>query len=350
MRFRSVLLISVLGVSSQVYAENCDRKFHDNPQLVKGQTRYELATGRIKIAGWPLMVTTSSPADDHGIVSCTGLYSGDFSPGFYSRISSIVFRGFGRFNGDGAHGNFYIDGTATVGGQTTRLEKRQNFSGSTAFPLEFSSSGAPISAFMIDRSVCGDTFKIDLKKAQYEVFRENAGSAEMAPDDLTVNFEAVDPSDSRCVNRPTPAGPSATGQAFQIRSPATGKCVDVPDSSQMDSFAIQQWDCAGSSNQLVRLSNVGDSLTLQFVHSGKCLSVGNGAYDNGVLSTQRADCGSAQAQVKLVPGSIPGAFTIRSVATGKCLDIDSGRPDNGVRLQQWDCVGTTWQEWFLEPR
>src|SRR5262245_27518567 len=62
----------------------------------------------------------------------------------------------------------------------------------------------------------------------------------------------------------------------------SGFCLDVAGGSQADGGAIHQWGCHGGTNQLWRLSPVGDrTYLIVSVHSGKCLDVAGFSHDDG---------------------------------------------------------------------
>ncbi|GAB3462847.1 hypothetical protein GCM10027436_73220 [Actinophytocola sediminis] len=45
-----------------------------------------------------------------------------------------------------------------------------------------------------------------------------------------------------------------------------------------------------------------------------------------------------------------GAYhTLTNVNSGKCLDIPYGTIESGIQLQQWNCNGSTYQQWRLTP-
>ncbi|WP_084963962.1 PHB depolymerase family esterase [Thermoactinospora rubra] len=135
---------------------------------------------------------------------------------------------------------------------------------------------------------------------------------------------------------PTPSvTPSATpGGNVQIRGAASGRCVDVPNSSTADGTQVQLWDCHGGTNQRWTLTS---SQELRGV-GGKCLDAagtGNGA------RIQIYSCwGGANQKWRVTSDG-----TIVGVQSGLCLDATG--TGNGTRLQLYSCWGGANQRWTL---
>ena len=52
---------------------------------------------------------------------------------------------------------------------------------------------------------------------------------------------------------------SSDPTAFSIMNQTSGKCLDIKDWSTADYGPLQQWDCAGSTNQSFRFYPLGSS-------------------------------------------------------------------------------------------
>jgi len=126
---------------------------------------------------------------------------------------------------------------------------------------------------------------------------------------------------------PTPGG-------GQIRGVASGRCLDVPNSSTADGTQIQLWDCHGGSNQQWATTSSQELRVL----GGKCLDAagtGNGA------RIQIYSCWGGANQKWRVNSD----GTIVGVQSGLCLDAAGS--GNGTRLQLYSCWGGDNQRWTL---
>ncbi|GEM_PF-5964224 len=77
----------------------------------------------------------------------------------------------------------------------------------------------------------------------------------------------------------------------QFRNVRTGKCLDVPNLSVDNKVKIQQYQCRNSSDVLVfaqlwDINPVGGKLQIRSVASGKCLDIPSGSTNNHVLVQQ----------------------------------------------------------------
>ncbi len=69
---------------------------------------------------------------------------------------------------------------------------------------------------------------------------------------------------------------------YQIKSKLSGKCLDVADSSSVNSANVQQLTCNNKSNQRWKLDYLGDgSYKMTAKHSGKVLDITPDPYLNG---------------------------------------------------------------------
>jgi endo-1,4-beta-xylanase len=128
----------------------------------------------------------------------------------------------------------------------------------------------------------------------------------------------------------TPPAPGGT----RIIGAQSGRCVDVPGSSQNNGTRVTLYDCNGQSNQTWTLSS-SKQLT---VYGSRCLDAagsGNGA------AVQIYSCnGQANQQ-----WNVNSNGTITGVQSGRCLDVwGSG---NGQQIQIYDCNGQANQRFSL---
>ncbi|MFB9253587.1 RICIN domain-containing protein, partial [Sphaerisporangium melleum] len=140
---------------------------------------------------------------------------------------------------------------------------------------------------------------------------------------------------------PTPTGPNPTpsptptpGGSGQLRSTASGRCLDVPNASTTDGTQVAIWDCNGGTNQRWA-SNSSSELR---VYGNKCLDAagtGNGA------KVQIYSCNGGNNQKWRVnsDGSITG------VQSNLCLDVTGAATANGTKIQLYSCHGGTNQKW-----
>src|SRR5438105_3320540 len=81
-------------------------------------------------------------------------------------------------------------------------------------------------------------------------------------------------------------------------------------------------------------------------HSGKCLDVSGGSYDNGALLHQW-DCLGIPNQHWQITEVGGGYYRLTAQHSGKVADVAGGYLDNGTPIHQWDYVGIPNQQWAL---
>lgn len=355
----SLLLLAALSFSGSAYAADCSSQF--SPSLSSNNDVYTINPDSVELRGLGSVFKTTSEADARGSAECINVMNETVHlPWNAGRIVSVELEGDLAIYAEGFSSDAYarvdIDATAFVDGKSKVLQKAFEFSGSNPGLNQTGLLGVRSE----DSSVCGKDIRLEVRKiaARFDTVYGTQSNVSLRGVKLRVKFAPVDPNDSKCINRPNAAPsanfigiPFASGQNVEIVSVATEKCVDIAEYAMWNAAGAQQWDCAQTPNQLFRVTNYGDNMTLQALHSNQCLTIGGGAGENGALTTQTADCSSPAAHIKLVPGKNMGnAFNLRSANNGKCLDVHDGHLENGLRLQQWDCVGNKWQEWWINPR
>jgi hypothetical protein len=126
------------------------------------------------------------------------------------------------------------------------------------------------------------------------------------------------------------------GTAGVLRGQGSGRCVDVPFSSQTNRTRVELFDCHGGANQ-TWTSTTSKQLT---VYGTKCLDV-DGALTAAGTPVTIFDCtGGANQQ-----WSLNSDGTVVSAASGKCLDAVGAGTANGTQLQIWPCNGGANQKW-----
>ncbi|WP_255945131.1 endo-1,4-beta-xylanase [Streptomyces odontomachi] len=126
------------------------------------------------------------------------------------------------------------------------------------------------------------------------------------------------------------------GDSGGIKGVASGRCLDVPNSSTTDGTQVQLYDCNGGTNQQWEQTSNGELK----VYGNKCLDAagtGNGA------KVQIYSCWGGDNQKWTVNsnGSIVG------VQSGLCLDAVGTGTANGTLIQLYSCSGGSNQSWTL---
>jgi pimeloyl-ACP methyl ester carboxylesterase len=139
----------------------------------------------------------------------------------------------------------------------------------------------------------------------------------------------------KCPYGPSDPPPSSGGS---IVGAASGRCLDVPNSSPTNGTQVQLWDCHGEDNQQWTLTDAGQLRG----YGNKCLD----AEGNGSSSGTRAiiwDCHGGPNQ----RWNVNTDGTITAAQSGLCLDADSAGTANGTRVILWTCHGRSNQQWSL---
>ncbi|MET8140483.1 ricin-type beta-trefoil lectin domain protein [Sphaerisporangium sp. NPDC005288] len=129
---------------------------------------------------------------------------------------------------------------------------------------------------------------------------------------------------------PTPSStPSST-----LVSAASGRCLDVPNSSTTNGTQPVIWDCNGQANQ--RWTFSGQSIQAL----GKCLDAPSGA--TAGTKVQIWDCNGGTNQ----QWNLTAEGTIRSVQfSNLCLDVYNNNTANGTTVILWTCGSAANQRW-----
>jgi alpha-glucosidase len=131
-------------------------------------------------------------------------------------------------------------------------------------------------------------------------------------------------------------GGTGGGTGTVLKGQASGRCVDVPNNTQVNRTQVELWDCNGGANQQWTATS-SKQLT---VYGGKCLDVDGGATADGTPVTIY-DCNGGTNQ----QWNVNADGTVVSVGSGKCLDATGAKTDNGTLLQIWACNGGGNQKW-----
>ena len=135
---------------------------------------------------------------------------------------------------------------------------------------------------------------------------------------------------------PAAAAAIVPGQRAVITGVASGRCLEVPNSSTTNGTQTQLWDCTGGANQTWTYT-AGRQLQ---VYGNKCLDA-NGAGTSNGTQVIIWDChGNTNQQ-----WNVNANGTITGVQSGLCLDANGAGTGNGTKIILWSCHGNTNQQW-----
>jgi hypothetical protein len=132
------------------------------------------------------------------------------------------------------------------------------------------------------------------------------------------------------------ANPAQAASTSTVRGAGSGRCLDVPGTSQTDGTNVQIWDCHGGTNQQWTLTD-DNELT---VYGNKCLDVPGHATTAGTRPVIWSCNGGTNQRWR---ANADG--TIVAVESGLCLDVNGGATANGTAVQLWNCNGGSGQKW-----
>jgi hypothetical protein len=131
-----------------------------------------------------------------------------------------------------------------------------------------------------------------------------------------------------------------------IQSLHSGKCLDIRGAAG-DGAILQQYPCGEQENQTFHLLwTGGDRYQLRPGHRGNVRLVVAGG-DGAVAHLGN---GETTAELFRFTPNTDGTFAIVSNQSGKCLDVPGWSLQDGMEIQQWWCSGGTNQRWRIIPR
>ncbi|HLL64966.1 MAG TPA: endo-1,4-beta-xylanase [Micromonosporaceae bacterium] len=136
---------------------------------------------------------------------------------------------------------------------------------------------------------------------------------------------------------PRTTAPATTppGTTTEIAGTGSGRCLDVPNGSQVDGTRVQLGDCSGNPNQKWTATAAGELRS-----GGKCLDAfGRGRTPGTVVDVYTCNGGANQRWTLNASGTITG------VESGLCLDAFGGGTANGTPVVLWTCTGGANQRW-----
>lgn len=139
---------------------------------------------------------------------------------------------------------------------------------------------------------------------------------------------------------------------YEIQAMHSGKCLDVPRSSNRNAVKIIQYTPYQWMNQLWKVTEGPTGYyEIQAMHSGKCLDVPRSSRFDRVGIIQYRCSDTTNQRWRLTEGP-PGYYRVRAMHSGKCLDVLRSSTANGGEVIQYRCAATTNQRWkfiFRKP-
>jgi poly(hydroxyalkanoate) depolymerase family esterase len=118
---------------------------------------------------------------------------------------------------------------------------------------------------------------------------------------------------------------------------ASGKCLDVPNSSTANGTQLQLWDCQQLTGQRFTRNSAG-----QLQVGGKCLDAEGWGSAEGTRVVIWDCSGGANQR-----WNVNANGTITNVHNGLCLDAKGAGSANGTQIILWTCNGGANQQWRL---
>ena len=128
----------------------------------------------------------------------------------------------------------------------------------------------------------------------------------------------------------------ADSSANRIVGGQSGRCIDVPNSTQTNGTQTQLYDCNDTAGQSWTYTS---SKQLQ-VYGNKCLDA-NGKGTTSGTTVIIWDCNGQTNQ----QWNLNSDGSVTNVKTGLCLDASAYGTANGTLVQLWQCTGASNQKW-----
>ena len=132
---------------------------------------------------------------------------------------------------------------------------------------------------------------------------------------------------------PTSPPPTTTGQ---IVGTGSGRCLNVPGTSQSGGTQVQLWDCDGGTGQQWTYTSAGELRVL----GGDCLDASNQGTSPGAKAIIWPCNGQQNEKWQFNANG-----TITGVQSGLCLDATGAGTANGTPIELWTCNGGSNQQW-----
>jgi hypothetical protein len=132
------------------------------------------------------------------------------------------------------------------------------------------------------------------------------------------------------------ASAAVVGTPSRIVGAASGRCLDVPNSSTTNGAQTQLYDCTGAANQSWTYTTT-KQLT---VYGNKCLDASGRGTTNGT-AVVIWDCNGQTNQ----QWNVNADGTVTGVQSGLCVDANGAATANGTKIILWSCNGQANQRW-----
>jgi alpha-galactosidase len=135
-------------------------------------------------------------------------------------------------------------------------------------------------------------------------------------------------------------GSGGQNPAGEIHATGAAKCLDVPNSTQVNGTQVDIWTCSGAGNQI--WTRASGQLTVYSGSSLKCLDAFNNQTTPGTKVEIWTCNGGANQQ-----WAVNSNGTITGTQSGLCLDVTGASTANGALAELWTCNGQSNQQWTL---
>lgn len=143
-----------------------------------------------------------------------------------------------------------------------------------------------------------------------------------------------------------PGNGIVSGGTYKLVNRASGKALDVNNSSTADGADVIQWGYSGGNNQKWVLTDTGNGYKIINANSGKALDVYKSSLDDGADVIQWTDKGQSNQKWNLVDlGN--GYYQVVNVNSGKLLDVENGSISDGGNVIQWTSNNGYNQQWQI---
>ena len=143
-----------------------------------------------------------------------------------------------------------------------------------------------------------------------------------------------------------PGNGIVSGGTYKLVNRASGKALDVNNSSTADGADVIQWGYSGGNNQKWVLTDTGYGYKIINANSGKALDVYKSSLEDGADVIQWTDKGQTNQKWNLVDlGN--GYYQVVNVNSGKMLDVEKGSTADGGNVIQWTSNNGYNQQWQI---
>lgn len=143
-----------------------------------------------------------------------------------------------------------------------------------------------------------------------------------------------------------PGNGIVSGGTYKLVNRASGKALDVNNSSTADGADVIQWGYSGGNNQKWVLTDTGNGYKIINANSGKALDVYKSSLEDGADVIQWTDKGQTNQKWNLVDlGN--GYYQVVNVNSGKMLDVEKGSTADGGNVIQWTSNNGYNQQWQI---